>query len=77
MHVVIFMSDRVPKAEKVKYAYVDVVRKQHERRQLDAFACAECEAVISNFVPLYHGGGIQLPLKWLPDSSVSSLIRAG
>ena len=54
MHLLIFMSNRVPKAEKVKYAYVDVVRKQHERRQLDAFACAECEAVISNFVPLYQ-----------------------
>ena len=52
------MSNRVPKAEKVKYAYVDVVRKQHERRQLDAFACAECEAVISNLFHCIEPNGV-------------------
>lgn len=41
------MHFRVPKAAGVNYRYVEVVRKHHLRRQMDAFACLQCRQVLS------------------------------
>ncbi|KAI0209649.1 hypothetical protein LSAT2_005659 [Lamellibrachia satsuma] len=39
--------DRVPKASRPNYAYREVVRKQAERRQLEATVCPQCEQYFS------------------------------
>jgi hypothetical protein len=44
--VTVTVHCRVPKAAGVKYRYVEVVRKQHLRRQMDAFACLQCQLVL-------------------------------